>query len=416
MNSSSDGISFNTTLSLPTTSDKPYIIKVNLTHGGKTYYKISKILYYDSTELPQISSIFSTTDIERSGSDSLDIDATLDGANYDVHSYLSILPFSYYNVQGTINKTIILSNSIPNPFEYSNSYSVTSTDPSGFTIFYILPYNPSFNYYNPYSPRLVSEIVNNPPEFVEETSSFIILDSSPTIFFNETHTEDSISVIQVSQGDQIEFEINLIDSVSYEDQDSSEMRVSVNLFIVSISEDNNIVPITPRTYIYSDLVYISSSNTHNGRFIIPYTMSFSSITGTKQLSTASQYDTISQDGYLAILRITAFDSEGASEYFIIALLIQPSLALDLALILIIIGVVVVIGIIIGILLYLKRRKRTRILTSPGGYYEQYRRGDSTQESYEYIQENVYYCPYCGYQISSPRIFCPSCGKSLKFQE
>ncbi|MBY9011850.1 MAG: S8 family serine peptidase, partial [Candidatus Lokiarchaeota archaeon] len=369
MISSSDGISINTVFSLPSTSDKPYTIKVNLTYGGNTYYKISRLLYYDSTEIPQISSIFSTTDIERNGFDSLDIDATLDRTSYNVTSYLSILPFSYYNEQGTINKTYVLSNSPPNQFEYSYSYSPTSTDPSGFATFYILPYNPTFNYYNPHSPRLVSEIVNNPPEFVEETSS-VLIDGSQLIHFDETHTEDSVSVIPVSQGNQLDFEINLTDSVNYEDQDSSEMMVSVNLFIVSISEDNMIVPITPRTNIYSNMAYVASSNTHNGRFTIPFTMNFPSITGTKQLSTASQYDSVTGDGYLAILMITVFDSEGESEYFIIAMLIQPSLQLDFILILIIVGVIVAIGIIVGISLILRKRKKSRLSTSFGGYYDQ----------------------------------------------
>ncbi|NVM16882.1 MAG: S8 family serine peptidase [Candidatus Lokiarchaeota archaeon] len=416
MVSTSAGISINNTFSLPTSSDKPYIIRANLTIGDKTYNKTSKILYYNSSQIPQISSIFTTTDLERSGFESLDIDARLDRSSYDVMSYLSILPFSYYNEEGTINKTFILSNPPPDPFEYSISYGLNSMDPSGFVIFYILPYNPSFNYYNPHSPRLVSEIVNNPPEFDEETSNVIVTDTSQIIFFDETHTEDSVDVFAVSQGNQLEFEINIIDSVSYEDQDSSEMRVSVNFFIVSISLNNTIVPINPSTYIYSDLAYKLSSNTHNGRFTIPYTMSFPSITGTKQLSTASQYNSVSQDGYLAILMITAFDSEGESEDFIIALLIQPSLSLDLILPLIIIGVVVVIGIIVGISLYLKRKKKTRISTSSGGYYEQYYGDDSIQEPYEYNQEFVHYCPYCGYQLTVQRNFCPSCGKSLKLKE
>jgi len=300
-------------------------------------------------------------------------------------------------------------------FEYSYSYSPTSTDPSGFATFYILPYNPASNYYNSHSPRLVSEIVNNPPEFVEETSS-VLIDGSLLISFDETHTEDSVSVIPVSQGNPLDFEINLTDSVNYEDQDSSKMRVSVNLFIVSISEDNMIVPITPRTNIYSNMAYVASSNTHNGRFTIPFTMNFPSITGTKQLSTASQYDSVTGDGYLAILMITVFDSEGESEYFIIAILIQPSLQLDFILILIIVGVVVAIGIIVGISLILRKRKKSRLSTSFGGYYDQEYPDETTRESNGYTQFNVDYCPYCGYQLTSQRNFCPSCGKSLKFQE
>jgi len=116
--------------------------------------------------------------------------------------------------------------------------------------------------------------------------------------------------------------MNLTDSVSYEDQNSSKMRVSVNLFIVSVSEDNTIVLINSKTFVLSELEYQPGSNTHHGTFVIPYTMEFSSITGTKMLSTASQYDNDAQDGYLAILMITAFDSEGEYEDFLVVLLIQ----------------------------------------------------------------------------------------------
>ncbi|GAG84607.1 unnamed protein product, partial [marine sediment metagenome] len=49
-----------------------------------------------------------TTYLQRNGFDSLDIDATLDGNSYNVTSYLSILPYSYYNEEGTINKTFTL--------------------------------------------------------------------------------------------------------------------------------------------------------------------------------------------------------------------------------------------------------------------------------------------------------------------
>ena len=413
MFSITDGISVNYTFTLPFFSDNPYKIKVNITYEGKTYTKISEILYYDSTKVPQISDIFSTNYIERDGFDSLDIDATLDNTSLEIVSYMSVLPFSYYNNEGTTNSTFVLSNSLPNLFEYSYSFIPTFTDPSGFATFYILPYNPGYNYYNPISPRLVANIVNNPPEFVEDSSNLII--NSQLTYFEDTHTDDSVNVFSVSQGTQIDFEINLTDSVSYEDQDSSEMKVSVNLFIVSISEDNTIVPIIPRTSVFSTMAYMSSSNTHNGRFTIPFTMSYSTLTGTKQISTASQFDSISQDGYIAILMLTAFDSEGESETFIIALMIQPSLTFDAVLILIIIGVVVVSGLTILALLIRKKRK-SRLLKDPEARYEEIYGDESDQEFDDYTKEYLHYCPYCGYKLVTLRNFCPSCGKTLKIQE
>ncbi len=413
MISSTDGISGNNTYSLPFTSDEPYKIIANITFEGKTYSKILKILHYDSIQMPQISSIINTDNIERDGFDSLDIDATLDNTSLNVVSYMSILPFSYYNEEGTSNKTFTLFNSLPNLFEYSYSFSPTPIDPSGFATFYILPHNPGYNYYNPHSPRLTANIINNPPEFVEDTSSITI--NSQVIYFEDTHTDDSVNVYTASQGNRIDFEINLTDSVSYEDQDSSEMRVSINIFVVSISEDNSIVPITPNTYVYSNITYTSASKTHNGRITVPYTMSYSTMTGTKQISTASQLDSITQDGYIAVLMITAFDSEGESETFIIALMIQPSLSFDIFIVLIIIGVVVASGIIVLVLLIRKKRK-SRFSKGPEAYYEQVYGDESAEEFDDSTKKYLHYCPYCGYKLVTLRNFCPSCGKPLKFQE
>jgi hypothetical protein len=412
MVSTSDGIAINNTFSLPGPSNKPYVIKVNLTIGSKTYNKTSKILYYDNSEVPKISSVLTTTDIERNGVDTLDINTTLDGINFNATAYLSIYPSTYYTEEGTINKTFTL---LPNLFNYSISYTPTSTDPPGYATFYILPLNPSSNYYNPHSPRLISSIINHPPEFIEETST-ILIDNNQLISLDETHTEDSLLVFMVSQGSQLDFIINLTDSVAYEDQNNSKMRVSVNLFIASISEDNTIVPINSKNFVLSELEYKPGSNTHYGTFVIPYTMEFSSITGTKTLSTASQYDNNAQDGYLAILMITAYDSEGESEDFLMVLLIQPSIHFDFILVLIIIGVVVVVGIIVGISILARKRRGSRISTPFEGYYHQDYEDVPSQETYDFTHKSVYYCPYCGFQLTTPRSFCPSCGKSLKIQE
>ena len=160
--------------------------------------------------------------------------------------------------------------------------------------------------------------------------------------------------------------------------------------------------------------YELSSNTHTGSFVIPYTMEFSTITGTKQISTASQYDSISQDGYLAYLLITVFDGEGESEDFLIVVLIQPALPLDILFILIIIGIVVVITLILGVSIYLRKKRKSYLLT-PSESYSQYRYDNgSSPESYDYTQGFISYCPYCGYGLSTQQQFCPSCGKSLTF--
>jgi len=415
MISSSDGLSINHSIILPAPSTKPYIIDVNITIGSQTYKKSSKILYYNNSLVPQISSIITTTDIERNGIDSLNIDATLDDTNYNISAYLSLYPITYYTENGTVNKTFLLSNAMPNLFDYSYEYTPTSADVPGFAIFYVVPFNPSSNYYNPYSPRLVSLINNNPPEFVEESST-ITIDNSQSITFDETHDEDNLNAYTISQGSRIDFRINLTDSVPYEDQDSSEMNVSVNFFIASISEDKFIVPIRPKTNIFSEMTYEPSSNTHIGSFVIPYTMEFSTITGNKSLSTVSQYDTDSRDRYLAYLLVTAFDSEGESEDFIIVVLIQPTLPSDLLFVLIIIGVVVVIALILSISMYLRKKRKSYLSTPSESYYEYHYDDGSSPEAYDYSQGFVSYCPYCGYQLTTQQKFCPSCGKSLTFHD
>jgi len=415
MISSSDGIAINHSITLPSTNSKPYTIDVNITIDSQTYTKSTKILYYDNSVVPQISNITTTSDLERNGIDTLNINTTLDNTTYNVSAYLSFYPLTYYTEKGTVNKTFHLSNASSNLFEYSFDYTPTSTDVPGLAIFYIVPFNPFSNYYNPYSPRLVSLINNNPPEFVEESSTFII-DNSQPISFDETHTEDKLSAYTVSQGSRLDFRINTTDSVPYEDQSSFEMRVSVNLFIASISEDNFIIPIKPRTNIFSEMTYESSSDTHIGSFEIPYTMEFSTITGTKQLSTASQYDNLSKDGYLAFLLVTVFDSEGGFEDFLIVVLIQPTLQPDFLFVLIIIGVVVVIALILGVSLYLRKKRKSYLSTPSKSYYDYQYGSSSTPETYDSSQGIFSYCPYCGYRLATQQNFCPSCGKSLTFHD
>jgi hypothetical protein len=143
-------------------------------------------------------------------------------------------------------------------------------------------------------------------------------------------------------------------------------------------------------------------------------MEFSTITGIKQLSTASQYDSSSEDGYLAFLLVTVFDSEGESEDFFIVVLVQPSLTPDLLFVIIIIGVVVVIALLLGVSLYLRKKRKSYLPTPSESYYQYYYDDGSTPESYDYSQGSVSYCPYCGYQLTTQQKFCPSCGKSLMF--
>jgi rubrerythrin len=64
----------------------------------------------------------------------------------------------------------------------------------------------------------------------------------------------------------------------------------------------------------------------------------------------------------------------------------------------------------------KENLKSRISTPFEGYYHQDYEDVPSQETYDFTHKSVYYCPYCGFQLTTPRSFCPSCGKSLKIQE
>jgi hypothetical protein len=145
-------------------------------------------------------------------------------------------------------------------------------------------------------------------------------------------------------------------------------------------------------------------------------MEFSTITGAKQLSTASQYDSSSEDGYLAFLLVTVFDSEGESEDFILVVLVQPSLTPDFLFVIIIIGVIVVIALLLGVSLYLRKRRKSYSSTTSDSNYQYHYDDGSTPESYDQVQGFVSYCPYCGYGLATQQNFCPVCGKSLTFHD
>ena len=408
----SDGLAFNYSYLLPFTSPNLYEINVNLTINSEIYKKSLKYLYYNDTEMPKITSLVSNNDIERNGIDSLNIDATLDATNYQTKTFLAIYPYTYYSKSGTINKTLILNNSPPDLFKYSINYVPISSDPAGLAIFFILPQNPISNYTNPYSPRLISLITNNPPQFNEDSST-IVIDNSQSLTLSETYQDDSLLAFTASQGSLFELKMNISDSVNYEDQDSSNMIVSVNFFMAAISQSNSLVPLDPAIYIYSKLSYDGNTKTQKGSFTIPTQMKFSSLIGIKTISTASDYNNVAQDGYLGLILITIFDSEGESDDFIVVFIIQEDTGFDLLLAIIIIGVIIVVGISFIIISHNRKKRRSEV-PIPAAYYLQ--QEPSEIQSDTSIIRNVYYCPFCGERLTGLRNFCPSCGKSLNFDE
>jgi subtilisin family serine protease len=416
--SSEDGIAQNFTFSLSSTDYEPYDLIVNFTYGSKTYQKTSKILFFSPASVPIINSLsVSKSPVTRASFDSTILLADLDSILYDVEAYLSIYSYSFYNTKQTINKTFSLSY-LSN--YYRDTYDPALSDPSGIAVYYIIPKNTATNYTNPYSPRYPFEVRNNPPEFIE-FNSYITIGGQNSFAFDETYEGESSYLIPVSQGDSLDFSVATIDSVSYEDVDSSNMRVSINLFMVSTTDDGYINIIYPYSLPIKELNYQPLTDLHQGTFVVPFSIAYNSISGINYISTATNYDTVSSEGYLAILLITLIDSEGGSEDFIIILSIQASLQFDLILILILVGLVVAIGVIIFIALLIKSR-RSKVPSESKDYYSQdYYRSpedetayDSKPSDYENYRTG-FFCPYCGYNIGSPKSYCPNCGKALYFE-
>ena len=408
--STSDGIAYNNTFDLPSTSYTPYIINVNLTIGTITYHESVKLLYYNSIEIPLINSFDVSGPVLRTGFSDLDITAELDNNSYDVIAYMATYTYSYYNTKQTQNDTSTMGNFATT---YSTTYTPTSGDPSGDFIVYIIPADPVSNYINPNSPRILSSIINNPPEF-DETKSVFSIDNSQLVPFEDTHDDEFSFLVLATQGSRFDFNISAIDSVSFEDSNSAGMRISVNLFIVSTTDDGYISIIYPRSLPVSEFSYQATSNSHVGSFSIPSDIQYSSIEGAKSVSTVTNYNFDTDEGYLAILLITVFDSDGASEDFIMILSIEAGVILDWTWLLII-GSIVAIGATLLIVLAVRRSSRTKktpAQVQPWGDYSSVYDEPSYEAQSEEQKLKFNYCPYCGYPMGPQKRFCSNCGKSM----
>ena len=152
-------------------------------------------------------------------------------------------------------------------------------------------------------------------------------------------------------------------------------------------------------------------------------MQFFSLDGTKTVSTAAPFDFDTNQGYLGLLYITVYDSEGEYEEFIIILLIsEGSMGLPMIWIIIFAVIAIISSIGVSIFLFLRRRKRRVSQFQPT--FPQYYRKDSIYDQIEPRKitepvprpEFLFYCPFCGETIRTPKRFCPHCGESLQFEQ
>ena len=87
------------------------------------------------------------------------------------------------------------------------------------------------------------------------------------------------------------------DTAPYEDE-TSDMRVFVNLFIIVVKDGHAIAIIDPSTIEVAELNYLSSSDNFKGTFTIPKTMQFSTLLVTKSISTETIVDRANITRYL----------------------------------------------------------------------------------------------------------------------
>jgi hypothetical protein len=412
---SNDGIYFNNTYLIPTPSYNPYSVIVNLTIGSNTYIKSSKLLFFDNSKIPKINALSSSdTSITRLINETNTLNAELNVQTYnDFNGFLSIYSSSFYNSKKSVNKTLTFSHigaSI-----YRNIFDPDIIDPSGDAIYYIIPSNE--NYTNPNSPRYLFRIVNNQPEILKSTSLFN-LEGNMDILFEDTESDNGSFVYAASQGSVFNFIVDVQDSVGYED-DNSNMRVFINFFMASASDEGFLLIIFPNTIIVDEFTYQATSDLHEGSFTIPNSMQYSSLSGTKSVSTAADFDFSTNQGYLSILFITVYDSEGESDDFLIILVISGG-PMDLSLITIVVLVIVAIIGLIGLSIYLAKRRKSRFVEVQPVYQDYYYQrsydATETQISEEPHLGSSFYCPFCGVNIKTPKKFCPNCGESLEFSE
>ncbi|MFX1462860.1 MAG: zinc ribbon domain-containing protein, partial [Promethearchaeota archaeon] len=417
-----DGIYFNNSFNIPYPSYSPYSIELNLTIGSNSYTKKIKLLYYDQNEVPQIISLTndeeSITRALTGPETSVGLFAELDSILYDdFEGYLSINSYSFYNMRKSVNKTLTFSQYLLN--DYRNIFNPETTDPSGYAIYYIIPTNA--NYTNPNSPRSIFDIINNAPEILK-TSSFFNIDGGYDTIFDETETEEGSYVYSATQGDTINFEVDVRDSVNYED-DKSNMRVFVNLFISIVIDEQYGLIIFPSSIEVSELNYQLISNKYEGSFTIPKTMQYNSISGVKSISTESDISTSSIKGNLGVLYVTVYDSEGGYEDFAILLAISRP-PIDYSLIIIMVVAIIALIAFTSLSIYYARKRKYPKTPRFQPYYEDYYYTPSYQEQEptEAVVEPIsqlgssMYCPFCGEYIKIPKKFCPNCGESLIFNE
>jgi len=296
-----DGIYYNNTYNLPFPSTSPYIINVSVDTGGTIYNKTSKIIFVESSKVPRINQLSVNMDDQTRGN-SVDFYSELSLAGCDVNGYMGIYSYSILKSKKTINKTLSFNDD--GGGDYSNTFNIMATDPSGYAFTYIVPKS-TYNYIDPYSPRIEFIILNYAPA----------IDDSNSYFKTNVFSETELYYYIIPQEFKIDFEV-----VSDDTEDSrSDLKVFITLFISTFTEDLWLFLIFPSSINTKELNYISGK--HSGTYTIPSTLKYDTISGVKSISTETDFHT--EGNYIGILWINIFDTEGGSDDFIIFCSIIP---------------------------------------------------------------------------------------------
>jgi subtilisin family serine protease len=414
-----DGIA-TVSYSLGSTSPDPVLIEAELTLESTLYKSESKVLYYDLASIPVIQSLkTSATAVTRESGQSLNIIADLDRyLSNNFNAYLSLFTYSFFNERKTVNDTVQLTSSLSSlePSEFSGTFDPEPNDPAGYGVFYIIP--KSFNnYINPNSPRSLFLILDYAPRIVEDQSFFDYGEGD--IVFDDTYSDQGSQIYQVSQGMDVNFSVEARDR----EDDSSDLKVFVILFMALITRNNSLSIMLPSTIISESLPFREGQDHHSGIFKVPAEMEFSSIEGLLNVSTATDFTPNTGGDYLALYYINVIDQDGGSidQPFAIILSIEPGFNISSFWI-----VLLVIGGIVGVIIIITKTRKSQSrksnqskrdevyfqpATKESSYY-----GKSREESEPQSQsKELSFCPNCGEKLKSAKRFCPNCGEKLPFK-
>ena len=390
-----DGVYHNDSLLLTNFSYQNYVINLSITIDSIIFNKSIKLIHPDKSKIPKIinySIEYSSITREVGMNNKITID--LDKTTSDVTAYMGVHSNSIFNTRKTINKTLNFEEESSIKFSYTFNPSIEDT--SGYAFFYVIP-KVSESYSNQFSERLYFKIENNDPK-INLTDSYY----GSHIFFNDTVINESVILQDVFLLTNYIFNIKASEIVDYEENQEN-LRIFINIFVITTSTDGIPSPISPSDFIYVELDYNSDSKRFIGTFFIPEIMNYTSYSGKIQKSLASY------NSYFGLFYITVQDSEGGFDTFIIIMTINDN-RIDPSLIVIILIILGVIGTIIITMVALSRKPKKFDKTLESYYEDEYERFNNYKV--DISLKKFKFCPYCGQKINNYDKFCKYCGRDI----